>query len=1148
MQYLTGMLLILITGNLTAQRHYAYQESIHALPGDTLQLSRTKILPGTLSLSPDLPVIWVNYETGRFLPDLREPLTLRATYRQLPDLMAPEYAFRKFMMSTDSAQPALVIRPSGFNQAFGQGQAFEVSRIRRSGSLSRGISGGSNRDISISSGLRLQLEGYITDDVEILAAITDENIPIQPDGTTQQLNDFDKVFIQLKNKDNRLTLGDFEINRKGTQFADFYRNVQGLGLEVRKNNTRAGVNGAVAKGKFHTNSFMGENGRQGPYRLSGKTGERFIIILAGSEKVYINGQLMVRGEGNDYTMDYNTGEVTFTTQRVITNVSRIVVDFEYADRFYNRSLIFAHYEDSWLNDRMKINWAYGREADNQNAPIDPFSTEQRLALRGAGDNPNLAVFSGVDTTDAASSTIRYARRDTTINGVSYERYVYAPDDPQAIYSITFSSVGTGNGYYLRSFSGINGTLFEWVAPDSVTGQPRGDHAPLTLLPLPRLLQVNDLAASWKLTYKTEIFSETALSIEDKNRLSPADDEDNRGWANRTGLRTTAVKLGNHWLWNAEVSQKYVGARYENIDRIYRMEYGRDWNFNDLGRREDERVSEGFTEFQSASGLRLKTGGGFRKMGNDVRSIRQVYEAGSSHKWLQGNYLYSRIRTEYDSLGLTSRWERHNGDIFRKVGIWKPGMEIWLENKENVQTDSVRSGSFRFTDLKPYLRTIDTEKLKLDISYNYRKDYEFRDSVLREKALAHTQFYKIIYNPGERLSFQNTATYRDFRLRDTAFARDGLADSKVLMNNFQNTFSTPNRLLFSNFIYEVTAQRLARREIRYLETLPGQGQYEWKDFNGNGLQEISEFVLSYDPARANFIRLLVPSQELFPTIGVNVNGNVRVEFKKVWKKSRNIWKETARNFSTVTNFRTEQRREDREGWAAYAPNYRKFFGDTTLLNALYTLRQDVYFFRNSPGGELSLSYLENKSRLFLLSGDETRLTRTWQSRQRGNFSQNVSLENTLSQGGKSNRAAGGDPRNFDISTRGIQPLLNCQFSRQFRMSYGLDLIWKENRNDSARIDSRIRTRKIITEWRYNFKDRNNVFGKMEFIQIRQEGESNAAATYELMEGFRKGINLFIQSFATWYLTPSLEFTLNYDLRASQGARPLHSGRMQVRALF
>jgi hypothetical protein len=109
--------------------------------------------------------------------------------------------------------------------------------------------------------LRLQLEGDLGDDLKLQAAITDETIPIQPDGTTQQINDFDKVFIQLIRKDDKVILGDFEIDHKGTQFANFYRNVQGIGFRVEGDKKGyAGINGAVAKGKFQTNSFIGREG------------------------------------------------------------------------------------------------------------------------------------------------------------------------------------------------------------------------------------------------------------------------------------------------------------------------------------------------------------------------------------------------------------------------------------------------------------------------------------------------------------------------------------------------------------------------------------------------------------------------------------------------------------------------------------------------------------------------------------------------------------------------------------------------------------------------------------------------------------------------------------------------------------------------
>ena len=46
---------------------------------------------------------------------------------------------------------------------------------------------------------------------------------------------------------------------------------------------------------------------QGPYQLTGLNGERDIIVLAGTEKVFLDGIEMIRGENNDYNTSYRDG-------------------------------------------------------------------------------------------------------------------------------------------------------------------------------------------------------------------------------------------------------------------------------------------------------------------------------------------------------------------------------------------------------------------------------------------------------------------------------------------------------------------------------------------------------------------------------------------------------------------------------------------------------------------------------------------------------------------------------------------------------------------------------------------------------------------------------------------------------------------------
>ena len=597
-------ILLIVSSAAQAQWLSNARQRYITISTDTLTIDSVSIIPGSFyilkqGIAVDTAAYQIDYAASRMIWLKRDTTfndSVLVVYRVFPILFSRQYTFRKpdEKRYSEKSFNSLYI----YSREERSQELFHIEGLNKSGSISRGITIGNNQDAVVSSSLNLQLSGRLSNNIDIVAAITDDNIPVQPDGNTQQLQEFDKVFIQLSNENNKLIAGDFELKKPAGYFMSFYKKAQGawysnkqnllLNSSGRQGTVTSTASGAVSKGRFARSIIIGTESNQGPYRLSGSQNETFIIVLSGSERVYIDGQLLTRGQANDYVIDYNTAEITFTPRRLITKDSRITVEFQYSDKNYARTVLFAgsQFEEKKWKARINI---YS-EQDSRNQPLQQdLSDAQKKKLADAGDDLNAALSPNIDSVAFDKNEILYAKRDTVVNAVLYnDVYIYSTNPDSAHFRLGFSLVGSNRGNYILLITAANGRVFKWVAP--VNNLLQGNYEPVVLLATPKKRQMITAGFDFLNSVSDQLMVELAASNDDVNTFSKNDKGNDKGWAGLVAYKKQLPVFRNaKQPWNIITDSRYefTYRNFKPVENYRAVEFTRIWNSATVADTSDE---------------------------------------------------------------------------------------------------------------------------------------------------------------------------------------------------------------------------------------------------------------------------------------------------------------------------------------------------------------------------------------------------------------------------------------------------------------------------------------------------------------------------------------------------------------------------------
>lgn len=1032
-----------------------------------------------------------------------------------------------------------------FQQTVKREEIISTDSIQKTGAIYRGIALGNQQGAVVNSSLNLQLEGKLSPELSIKALLTDQQVPFQPEGNTQQVQQLDRVLIELQSKTSLLQAGDIVMQNHQSEFLRFYKNVQGVQVSSKQNYkdsshslTNFGV--ALAKGRFATTAITPIEGVQGPYRLRGANNERFIVIIANTEKVYVDNKLLRRGFDADYVIDYNLAEISFNPNVLITQYTRIRVDYEYTERNYSRTNLHASHFQQY--DKLTLSGQFYAETDNPRNPLAiNLSDEQKLQLSLIGDNPNAAFVPTADSVGFADEAILYAQKDTlTANGFYENIFVYSRNPQEAFWQVVFTEVGAGKGNYRLRQTLQNGRVFEWVEP--LGGVPQGNFEPISLVPLPQKRQMATLGLAYKISEFEQIAIETAFSQRDLNRFSKIDDQDNNGFALKTTFNQKNRWQWGKYKWQNACSYEFNNPTFQPIDRFRSVEFNRDWNLNLDTLNQAPAATEHIVYVES-------------KLQKDVHNFFATnhtyrHRVGSSEGW-QNQFAFSQKNEKWNiknsvfllnavqEKNQKAEWQRFMGELSYKSKFLTKGYAYQLDKNtlRNTEKDSITFSAMNFDEHRVFVKTNDSLQTRFEAEYSYRTDNQPVAGKLEKRTVAQTIQTTLHNKATAKQNIKLLATYRN--VRNFLFGQD---NEENLMGRveWQRQFWQKN--LRSELLWQNTSARELQREFSFIQVPVGQGTHTWRDDNGNAIAELNEFYLALNPDERQYAKIFTPTDRYIRAFSTDLNYRLNLQTPTDWAKG-NFIKRTFSHLSIVASALVRRKTTESNFLKRVFPLSR--LDNEQILSAQENLRSTLFFNRGNPDLGADVSFLRSNQKQLLVSGFESRKNQELTFTFRKNLSKKWTSLLKTKYNSLRNESDFLINRNFWIESLGVQPQITYQPSPNLRIS----IANLQNKKKNLQGIEYLYQQEWSSEVRWSKPAWFVLSAQIRLVDLRFDAETASPVAYEMLEALQVGKNWVWTATYQQRLGNGLQINLTYNGRKMPlTPRVIHFGQVQAGVLF
>ena len=368
------------------------------------------------------------------------------------------------------------------------------------------------------------------------------------------------------------------------------------------------------------------------------------------------------------------------------------------------------------------------------------------------------------------------------------------------------------------------------------------------------------------------------------------------------------------------------------------------------------------------------------------------------------------------------------------------------------------------------------------------------------------------------------------------------EGQSLTSRVEENFQLGRGAIVSRTFYEIGSGLERKMEYTYLQVAPGQGHYTWTDYNQNGNKELDEFDPAFFKDQADFIRIFRPGTSYIPTYINRFNQVLNIQPDRFFSQSSRA----ARLLSLVSN--STAYRIDKKSYRSRLIEQINPFSnlqiDSLLVSSSTQFRNTLSFNKNNPVFGIDYHFENNQSQTLLSYGTDKRTNKANRIVLRTHPHDIIWITNLSEKGNKQYGSTFFQTKNYQIMY--FKNDLDLTFKAGENWQTGLSHEWRSEYN-SGQAES-ISVHRFESSLTYQMPAKGQIQLDVSYLSAQFSGDPNSPVGYVMLQGFQPGHNGILSLSMRRKLNQLIQLDFSYEARIAQGKRIIHTGNIQVRAMF